>query len=436
MRMRTVVVIVLVLSAAAAGYFARPHVAEWQERESHGQPTGSASTDTYQCSMHPQIVSDKPGICPICQMKLQRVDAPAPAAAAQPATARTPMFYRHPMRPDVTSPKPAKDEMGMDYIPVYAEELGESATGSVAGRAGFTLSTERQQLIGVTRAPIERRRLDSEIRAVGMVAYDPTLYQAIVEYRQALDAKRQFGADALPEAHEGARGIVRAATLRLRQLGISEQQLREIAESGRSPVDLLLPGKAMWVYAQVYEYEMDAVHAGQTVTITTPAQRGRTYSGRVVHVDPILSTTTRTARVRIHVPTPDASLRPESFVQATIHVPSDEVVAVPADAVLPSNEQPIVFVITGAGRFEPRAVQVGREAGGYYEVLGGLRPGEEVVTSANFLIDSESRFRAALAAFSGGRRAGGAAVEGGAPSPPERGADANTAPTARRPPGS
>jgi hypothetical protein len=433
MRMRTVLaLIILVLGAAVAGYLARPHLNDWQSpntgavaKDPGATPAGAAAPK-YQCSMHPQIVSDRPGICPICQMKLQRVDEPAAATDAHSAGAHAPLFYRHPMRPDVTSPHPAKDEMGMDYIPVYEEDAPE--TSSVAGRAGFKLSTARQQLIGVTRAPVERRRLDSDIRAVGMVAYDPTLYQAIVEYREALDTKHAFGANALPEARDGANGIARAAALRLRQLGLSEQQLREIAETGRSPVDLLLPGKNAWVYAQVYEYEMSAVHPGQAVTITTPSQRQRTYEGRVVAVDPIIDTKTRTARVRVHVPTPDASLRPEGFVHATIHVPSDEVLTVPADAVLLGGHEQIVFVIRDEGTFVPRAVQLGREANGYYEVLGGVVAGEDVVTSANFLIDSESRFRAALTAFAP------KTPEGAAQSAPERGSETNTAP--QRPPGS
>jgi Cu(I)/Ag(I) efflux system membrane fusion protein len=339
-------------------------------------------------------------------MKLQRVDDPA--AAAQARARATPLFYRHPMRPDVTSPVPAKDEMGMDYIPVFAEEAGPTAP--VAGRAGFTLSSERQQLIGVTNAPVERRRLDGEIRAVGIVAYDPALYQAIVEYREALAAQQQLGEGALAEAHAGARGIARAAAFRLRQLGLSEQQLREIDARGHDPVDLLLPGKSMWVYAQVYEYEMGAVHPGQQASITLTAQPGRTYAARVVAVDPILDAKTRTARVRIQVPAADGALRPAAFVQATIHTPSEEVLTIPADAVLPGGRQQIVFVFSGTGSFEPRVVQLGRQAGGYYEVRDGLQAGEEVVTSANFLIDSESRFRSALAAFSAGRRSGGAAA--------------------------
>jgi len=395
MRPRTIVLILGLIALAAAGaYVVRPYFGEGRA------VTQAAAKGTYQCSMHPQIIQDHPGNCPICQMKLQRVDEPTAARDARASTARTPLFYRHPMRPDVTSPTPAKDEMGMSYVPVYPDEVDGGAGPTVAGRAGFTLPTERQQLIGVTRAPVDRRRLDSEIRAVGTVAYDPALYQAIVEYRQALGAKQRLGQGARPEAHTGADSIARSAALRLRQLGLAEAQIRELAASGADPVDLLLPGKSMWVYAQVYEYEMSAVHPGQTVAITTPSERGRTYPGRVVAVDPILDSTTRTARVRIRVATPDATLRPESFVHATIHVPSDEVVAVPADAVLLAGTQQIVFVVSAEGTFTPRAVQLGREASGYYEVLDGVRPGEEVVTSANFLIDSESRFRAALATFS------------------------------------
>jgi multidrug efflux pump subunit AcrA (membrane-fusion protein) len=394
MRARTIVIPLAVIAVAIAGVYVIP-----SGSGRSAAPSRSAAHARYQCSMHPQIVQDHPGKCPICQMTLQRVDAPATTAADPPTGTRTPLFYRHPMRPDVTSPVPTKDEMGMDYIPVYSDELGGVQT-AVAGRAGFTLSAERQQLIGVTRAPVERRRLDAEIRAVGTVAYDPALYQAIMEYRQALGTSRRLGTEALREARAGAEGITRSAALRLRQLGLGEQQIRDLAAAGPDPVDLLLPGPTMWVYAQVYEYEMAAVHSGQGVSITTPARHGQTYEGRVVTVDPILSSTTRTARVRVRVATPDAGLHPEQFVHAVIHVPSDEVVAVPADAVLLAGRQQIVFVTGDDGTFTPRAVRLGREAGGFYEVLDGVQPGDQVVTSANFLIDSESRFRAALAAFS------------------------------------
>jgi len=395
MRFRSVATLVLLAAALAAGYLLRPAVdARLGRAPLPPAAEPAAHAPKYQCSMHPQIVSDHPDTCPICQMPLTRVDDVHPAAP--PPAQRTPLFYRNPMRADVTSPEPAKDEMGMDYVPIYADTVQPS---QVPGHAGFALSTERQQLIGVTRAPVERRRLDAEIRAVGTVAYDPALYQAILEYREALAARRRLGADALVEARTGADTIARSAALRVRQLGLAEQQIRDLAVTGSDPVDLLLPGKSMWVYAQVYEYELSAVRPGQSATITTPSARGRTYPGRVVAVDPILDSTTRTARVRIQVATPDASLRPEGFVHATIHVPSDEVIALPVDSVLLAGTQQIVFLVSEDGTFTPRAVQLGREASGYYEVLDGVQPGEQVVTSANFLIDSESRFRAALAAF-------------------------------------
>ena len=341
----------------------------------------------YQCAMHPQIVSDRPGVCPICQMELQRVDDEAGGRGRI-------VFYRHPMRPEITSPTPAKDEMGMDYVPVYEEDLhGE---GGIPGRAAFTLSAERQQLIGVRTDTVERRTLAVAIRAVGKVAYDPGLYQAIVEYREALRAKSALTGASMPEAREGADTLVRAAALKLRQQGISEAQVRDVS---RDPVSLLLPGKEVWVYAQVYEYEVELVRPGDEMIVTVPSLPGRTFRAAVVAVDPIVNPTTRTARVRARVSTPDAALRPETFVNVALQVPLGEKVAVPEGAVLDTGRQRIVFVVQGEGRFAPRAVELGREAQGWYEVLDGVAPGERVVTSANFLIDSESRFRSAVAAF-------------------------------------
>ena len=368
-------------------------------REHAGGEGAVTGSTRYQCPMHPQIVADRPGLCPICQMQLQRVeDVPA---TPSPKGGRV-LFYRHPMRPDVTSPTPAKDEMGMDYVPVYEEQVG--GEGGIPGHAAFTLSPERQQLIGVKAQTVERRPLDVEIRTVGKVAYDPGLYQALVEYREALRARAALGG-ASPEARFGADALVRAAGLKLRQQGVSEAQIREIGRDDRDPVNLLLPGKSVWIYGQVYEYEVDLVRPGQEMVVTSPSLPGRTFRARVVAVDPILSATTRTARVRALFATPDESLRPETFVHVVLHVPLGDKVAVPESAVLDTGERQVVFVLAGEGRFEPRAVELGREANGYREVLVGVEPGERVVTSANFLIDSESRFRAAVAAFGPSRAA-------------------------------
>jgi Cu(I)/Ag(I) efflux system membrane fusion protein len=336
------------------------------------ETAGAPAKGLYQCAMHPEIVSDEPDLCPICQMRLQRVDEPA--------------------KPPGEPARRGEEELG-----------GE---GGVPGHAGFTLSPERQQLIGVRTDLVQRRALDAEVRTVGRVAYDPGLYQAFIEYREALRARSELRDALSREARQGADALVRAAALKLRQQGLSEAQIRDIARDGRDPVNLLLPGKTVWVYAQVYEYEVELIRPGQEMVVTVPSLPGRVFHASVAAIDPILNAMTRTARVRALVPTPDESLRPETFVNVTIRVPLGERVAVPESAVLDTGEHQIVFVVEGEGRFEPRGVTLGREAQGYYEVLAGVEPGAHVVTSANFLIDSESRFRSALAAF-GSKRPGG-----------------------------
>jgi len=397
---RRILLALVVLSVGAAG-----GVALYLRHRPAGEAlppeyAAPAKRQKYQCAMHPQIVSDRPGNCPICGMKLQPVEDEAAVGSG-----RTIAFYRHPMRPEITSPVPAKDEMGMDYVPVYTDELqGQQAGGAGSpapppGRAPFTLSPARQQLIGVRRARIERRSLAVAIRAVGTVAYDPGLYQAVVEYRQALRARAQLAQSTVPEALSGADGLVRAAAVRLRQKGISESQLPQVARGTGDPINLLLPGKSVWVYAQVYEYELGLVRPGQALTITAPSLPGRRFTARVSSIDPILDPATRTARVRALVSTPAGDLRPESFVDVSIEVPLGKRLAVPEDAVLDTGTHRIVFVVRGQGEFEPRAVELGRDAQGFYEVLSGLAEGEEVVVAANFLIDSESRFRSALRAF-------------------------------------
>src|SRR5260221_534718 len=242
--------LVLVIAAGAWAVVAKPSL--WWPRE----PAATAKSGFYQCAMHPQIVSDKPGICPICQMKLDHVDEVSPqepnAAGTAAPGGRKIVMYRHPMRPDVTSPNPGKDEMGMDYIPVYEDEM-TGDTGTVPGHAAFTLSTERQQLIAVTTATLPSRTLALDIHAVGRVAYDPMLYQAILEYREAMKFRSGTKDSPWPEARQGSDGIARSAALKLRQQGLSDAQIAALARERSEPTNLLLPGKDVWVYAQVYE---------------------------------------------------------------------------------------------------------------------------------------------------------------------------------------
>lgn len=356
----------------------------------------------YQCSMHPTIVSEKPDDCPICGMRLTLVEqVPDAVAPAIPTGERKIVFYRHPMQPDVISPTPAKDEMGMDYVAVYEDEVPSAAELPVPGHAEVFISPEKQQLIGVETALVEEIPLALTIRAVGRVAFDPELYNTFAEYKEALAAQENVKGSPLSEVRERAEALVRSAVLKLRLLGVNETQMEEFLKANSGVSSLLLPTDTVWVYASIYEYEADLVKAGQSAAITSPALPRMRFTGTVRSVDPILNAMSRTLRVRIEAPNTSRALKPEMFVDVGIEVSLGEKLAVPVDALFDAGETQLVFVDKGKGHIEPRQVEVGYEARGYYEVLSGLSKGEKVVSSANFLIDSESRLRAAVAGFGG-----------------------------------
>jgi Cu(I)/Ag(I) efflux system membrane fusion protein len=283
--------------------------------------------------------------------------------------------------------------MGMDYIPVYAEG---SSSSSVPGQGTVTLSEERRQQIGMESAPVKRRDLGVIVRATGQVAYDPDLYHAISEYSEAVKAREAVKNSPYPDVLQRSDALVQASDMRLRQMGLAEHQIREIEKSTQPPTNLLFgsPGGTVWVYAQVYEYEIPLVKPGQRVELTTESYPGRKFHGVVKSLDPIVSAETRSLRVRIEVPNHDGLLSLQMYVNADIRADIGRKLAIPTSALVDTGTRKIVFVDLGNGRLEPHEVEVGRQAEGYYEVLSGIKEGEKVVTAANFLIDSESKLKA------------------------------------------
>lgn len=355
----------------------------------------STTAQLYSCPMHPSVTSDHPDKCPICHMDLQKMDGDVAPSKGGSTDRKKILFYRNPMRADITSPVPAKDEMGMDYIPVY-EETDASESTDVTGRSTFKLSNERQQLIGVTTVTVKPVSLNHEIRANGTVAFDPELYSAIEEYRQAAQSKTQMKDSAYDSLKTQSEDLLAASRTKLRLMGLSDAQISRLANSPNNSINLLLPQGNVWVYAEVYEYEMGALKPGQKVEITTPSAPGETFTGKVSSASPVLNAQTRTVRVRALVPDPKRLLRPDSFVNVRIAVDLGTHLAIPADSVLHSGDDDFVFVVKEEGRFEPRMVVLGQKAKDFYEVKTGLNEGETVATAANFLLDSESRLRGAI----------------------------------------
>jgi Cu(I)/Ag(I) efflux system membrane fusion protein len=205
-----------------------------------------------------------------------------------------------------------------------------------------------------------------------------------------------------------AQRLVDASRTRLRLLGLSDPMIDEMAEWQGPDKALLLsdPGRLVWVYASVYEYELSSVQVGGVVAVETASAPGRRWEGTIRAVDSVLDPATRSARVRVQLEDPESLLRPEMYVDASITVALGEVLAVPEEAVFQTGTRAIVFVDQGQGLFEPRDVTVGAKADQFYEMRSGVTEGERVVTSGNFLIDSESRLKGALQGMGGGHQHG------------------------------
>ena len=342
----------------------------------------------------PMLVVAKKGervTCPVCGVHI--VEHPV-----VPATKKL-LYWTDPMIPGYKSDKPGKSPMGMDMVPVYEEETTSAVgTESPEGYASIQLSPQKRQLIGVTTALVERRVVAKTIRAAGRIAYDPQLYQAEQEYLQALSALLTAYASPNAEVIEQAQRLIGASRSRLRLMGVSEESLTGMT-SWAGPDQRLLgtdPSGEVWLYAPIYEFELPLVRVGQTVLVELPMMQGPRIEGTIRTIDPILDAATRSAKIRAVLQNPGGALKPEMYVNALIQVDLGEVVAVPEAAVFATGTRSLVFVDKGEGLFEPREVTLGAKADDWYEIKSGAQEGERIVTSGNFLIDSESRLKAAL----------------------------------------
>lgn len=294
--------------------------------------------------------------------------------------------------------------------PHCGEDLGkifeaaqETKKAMLEGRAPVTLTAEKQQYLGVKLGKVERRKIAKEISTVGRIAYDPELFTAQEEFKAALEVLSKVEESPLEEPKQISRSNVESIKRRLRLLGLGEEQILKMEKHPHEDTSLILPGSkdGVWVYAPIYEYEMGYIKIGQEISVNVPAFPGKEFKGTIQSLDPVLDPQTRTARVRALLENPGGLLRPEMYANAAINIDLGEGLAVPSEAIFKTGKENIVFVSLGEGRYEPRSVVIGLEGKDFTEIKEGLAEGEGVVTSGNFLIDSESRLQTSAGAMAG-----------------------------------
>jgi nitrite reductase/ring-hydroxylating ferredoxin subunit len=361
---------------------------------------------SHQCPMKncPMMIKAhiKPGerlVCPVCgevvsttNGKVVEISKPSQESSSAGAQKeRKLLYYRNPMNPQATSPVPMKDSMGMDYVPVYKEE----ALAAIYGGPTVTISPERQQMIGVKTGLVEIMDLTKVVRVSGKIAYDPELVVTQEEFIQALSTQDNVKDSPLADVIDRAKSLTEAARNKLKLLGMNDDQIMVLEKSRKAETSLYLPAKGenVWAYINVYEYEIGLVKVGDPVVIETVAYPGEKFAGKVVSISPVLDPTTRTNQVRVEVPNPDNKLKPEMFVNALIKENLGSKLAVPETAVLDTGLRKIVYLSEKNDVLESHEVTLGQKAEGYYEVLDGLKVGDVVVTSGNFLVDSESKLK-------------------------------------------
>jgi len=444
--------VIALAMALGAGYWAGASRHD-HGSDSAGKPAAGAEATKWTCGMHPFIIQDEPGICPICNMELTPLK---PGTGGQGGDEKQVKHWVSPMDPTYVREEPGKDYMGHDLVPVY--EGGSS--GSVA------VDPVIQQSMGVRMATAETRDLNRSLRTVGLVTFDearqyavtskvegwierlyvnqsgqpvrkgqplleiysPDLVTAQQEYLIALESSRSLTQSPFPEVAGGGQRLLDAARSRLRYWDISDAQISQLEKTGQVKKSLTLfspyggivtmkkalqgmrvmAGEELlqvadlsqvWVNADIYEQDLPWIKVGQVARVELPYAPGRVLEGKVDYIYPYLAGETRTVKARVVFANPGLELKPEMYANLQIATsPARDVLAIPVDAVLRSGQKSVVFVSLGEGKFDPRSVETGVSGDeGYVEIRSGLHPGDQVVTSAQFMLDSESKLREAIA---------------------------------------
>ena len=460
--LKTVLLMVALIAALGGGYLVgtRHPVGLDHSVDQQDLSKGQAASEVkqqYTCGMHPFVIQDEPGNCPICGMTL--VPLKPGATGSQPqaaAAAAAPKKWRSPMDPSYVRDAPGKDYMGHDLVPV---------TDGGSGGGEINIDPVTAQNMGVRTEPVVRRKLVKTIRTVGLLTYEegrqfsinskidgwieklyvnqegqmvkkgqplmqiysPELVAAQQEFLLALQNSRKLAGNPVAEIVGSSERLLEAARTRLKYWDISPGQINAIEKSGQITKTLtlysphtgvvsmkkalqgmrIMAGEELlqvsdisniWVNADIFEYEIPWVKVGQTARVELPFAAGKVFEGKITYIYPYLTNETRTARARIELVNPGLELKPDMYATVNIDAGAvDGALAIPVNAVLNSGKGQTVFVARGGGKYEPRQVKTGVvDDAGYIQIVSGLGEGETVVVSAQFMLDSESTLREAV----------------------------------------
>lgn len=365
----------------------------------------------YTCGMHPWVILPKPGDCPICHMELTPIDADkfTGEIAIDPVIVQN-MGVR--VEPVITGPltKTIRTVGTIDYNERAVRDVNIKTPGWI-----------EKLYVDFVGAKVEAGDPLFEL-------YSPQLYAAQEEYLLAMKNQGRVGSALSPGASKGATDLLDAARTRLEYFDITEKQIAELTRVGKPAKTMTIespytgvviakhanegmnvdPGmqvyriadlSTVWVLVTLYEYQLPYVEAGMNAVMSLPYIPGQRFKGEVIYIYPYLDKKTREVQLRLEFDNPNNLLKPGMFASVTLeNTLAAEKTLVPRSAVIDTGERQVAFVSKGEGKFEPRDVQLGIETGdGFVEIISGLKPGEMVVTSGQFLIDSEAKIREALA---------------------------------------
>ncbi|MGD8713404.1 MAG: efflux RND transporter periplasmic adaptor subunit [Desulfobacterales bacterium] len=404
--------------------------------------------------MHPWIISDEPGQCPICGMDLVPKTANEADQNSSNTSEREIAYWRAPMNPQEIYDKPGKSAMGMDLVPVYEDEL--------VGGVNISIDPVTQQNMGIRTAEVVKGELSNTIRTYGHITYDETgtvqvslktsgwieeihvdftgkhvekgqplfeLYSPalVAAQEEYLSTYRSVKRNSSQNPVSIKNDLLASARRRLQYFDVADSEIKTIEQTGfanktltiRSPASGIVIDKnaekgsyvkagttvyriadlsKVWLEAHIFEYELPWVFEGQEVEMRIPYEPGKMYTGRVSFVYPYLQRKTRDVVIRLEFENPDLALKPDMYADVWIKTgATGKGLIVPSEAVIRSGERNIVFVAQQNGKFTPRNVNIGLSLDdGKVQVLSGVAPGELVVTSGQFLLDSESKLKEAV----------------------------------------